>query len=347
MKKLLFYKKSGANIRCIACRHYCIIPKGAFGLCGARKNEKGKIKLVTSSKPCALHLDPIEKKPLYHYLPGSDTMSIGFFGCNFHCDFCQNFDISFTKGIKAKNESSLQKEVSPKSFVELAVLKKAKSIAFTYNEPSISVEYNLEAILEAKKQSPALGAVYVSNGYTSVEQITALRKKKAKLDAVNIDLKGFTEEYYQKVCGAKLENVLNCIRDFHKSGVWVELTTLIVPGQNDSDAELLQIANWIADIDKNIPWHVSAFFPIHKMSHLPPTSKEKVLQAINIGKNAGLNFVYGGNILGVASSETLCPKCNSVLISRFGFSRGVVGIEKGKCINCGEKIKGVFEQDTT
>ncbi|MEI7961731.1 MAG: AmmeMemoRadiSam system radical SAM enzyme [archaeon] len=343
MKSVLFYKKFGANLRCTACRHYCIIPKGSFGLCGARKNEKDKIVLVTNKKPCSLHLDPIEKKPLYHYLPNSTTLSIGFFGCNFRCDFCQNADISFTKGSAAETKSAQFKEVSPKKFVELAQKEKANSIAFTYNEPSISVEYNLEAILEAKKHSPALGTVYVSNGYTSIEQISALSKGKSRLDAINIDLKGFQESFYQKTCGSKLENVLNCIRDFHKAGVWLELTTLIIPGQNDSNEELHQIAKWIADLDKNIPWHVSAFFPMHKMTHLPPTSAQKILDTVEIGKNAGLNFVYGGNINANNISSTFCPKCNSLLIKRSGHDVGIVGLNFGKCINCGEKINGVFE----
>lgn len=344
MKPFKFYKKSGSNLRCTACRHYCTIPKGAFGLCGARKNEEGKIVLVTHSRPCSLHLDPIEKKPLFHYLPGTGTMSIGFFGCNFRCGFCQNFEISFVKGVGAERNSAALKEVSPKKFVEFAKKEGAKSVAFTYNEPSISVEYNLEAIALAKKQKPALGAVYVSNGYTSVEQIAALSKEDAQLDAINIDLKGFTEKFYAQTCGARLESVLNCIRDFHESGIWVELTTLIIPGENDSDAELKQIASWIADLDKNIPWHVSAFFPMHKMAHLPPASAEKVMHAARIGKEAGLNFVYGGNLSGGAGLEdTSCPKCGSLLIRRAGFNSGIVGMDGNKCVACGEKIKGIFE----
>jgi len=345
MARISFYKKSSANaITCTACLHYCTIPKGAFGLCGARKNEKNKIKLITHSRPCSLHLDPVEKKPLYHYLPGSKTMSIGFFGCNFKCDFCQNFDIACLRGSTAEKEIIKLPETSPQNFVEIAQKQNAKSIAFTYNEPSISAEYNLEAIFLAKKVLPALGTIYVSNGYTSAEQIKALIKGKAKLDAINIDLKSFSEDFYRGICGASLENVLKCIKEFHKAGIWMELTTLIIPQKNDSIEELKQIASWISGLNKNIPWHVSAFFPMHKMGHLPPTSFEKIKEAVKIGKDAGLNFVYAGNIHNHTELEnTFCPKCGSLLIRRSGFDSGIAGLKSGKCTSCGEKVKGVFE----
>ncbi|MCX6803830.1 MAG: radical SAM protein, partial [Candidatus Diapherotrites archaeon] len=295
------------------------------------------------------------------------------------CDFCQNFDISFKKGFSAEKESKKLGVVSPKDFVQQARNKKARSIAFTYNEPSISVEYNLEAIKEAKKtgdkipakekrlsnekklpekEKPSeekklssdntvlpLGTVYVSNGYTSNEQIKALTKKGTKLDAINIDLKSFSDSFYNSTCGAKLEKVLEGIKDFHKEGVWVELTTLVIPGLNDSNSELQKIAEWIYSVDKNIPWHISAFFPMHKFHALPPTSKDDILRAAKIGKNAGLNFVYSGNTTGTGFEDTFCPSCGKVLIKRAGFDSGIDGINKGKCIFCGEKIRGMFDYD--
>jgi pyruvate formate lyase activating enzyme len=340
--KTNFYKKQEAGtIRCTACRHYCVIPENCFGLCGARKNIDGEIILVTHSKPCSLNLDPVEKKPLFHYLPGSLVASIGFFGCNFKCDFCQNYSLSCTKGKLLEEKVKKIETISPKEFISFAKKSSAKSVAITYNEPAISVEYNAKVFELAKKHSPKLKTIYVSNGYASEEQISFLKKPKTKLNAINIDLKSFNEIFYKKVCGAELENVLKCIKDFYKTGIWIELTTLLIPGKNDSNEELKQIAGFIHDIDKNIPWHVSAFFPTHRMNNISPTSSEDIFRAIEIGKEKGLNFVYGGNISG--KENTFCPKCNSLLIERNGFNTKIFGIKKNKCLECGEKIKGFFE----
>ncbi len=337
-----FVKHSSSSIKCTACRHFCIIPLGGFGLCGVRKNEDGKIRLVVYAKPCSLNLDPIEKKPLFHFFPSSKTMSIGFFGCNFKCDFCQNFDITFVRGALAEKNSAGLEDVSAKKFVDFAKKEGAKSVAITYNEPAVSVEYNLDVFREAKKTINSLGTVYVSNGYESREQIHELTKGKGLLDAINIDLKGFDEGFYKKICGASLEGVLDGIKLFHKAGVWVEITTLLIPGQNDSDEEVKRIADFICGVDKDIPWHLSAFFPMHKMKGVSPTSRDSVERAVGIGRDAGLSFVYAGNLAGSKSEDTLCPKCGALLIERTGFKSRVVGMNKDKCCACGEKIKGVF-----
>jgi len=340
-----FKKRSEHSLQCTACRHYCVIPSGGFGLCGARRNEKEKINLITHSKPCSLHLDPIEKKPLYHFLPGSKTLSIGFFGCNFRCDFCQNYEISFLRGSNAERETTKLEKVPPKKFVERAVRENAKSIAFTYNEPAISAEYNLKAMEIAKKLKgeKKLRTLYVSNGYVSEEQIKELTKSKTKLDAINIDLKSFDESFYQKTCGANLEEVLKCIKSFQKANIWVEITTLIIPTKNDSSEELKQLTSWICDLNKNIPWHVSAFFPYHKMTNISPTSREEITRVVEIGKEEGLNFVYGGNVRESDLNHTLCPKCGHLLIRRTDFDAEIAGLKKNKCVHCGEIIKGVFE----
>ena len=340
-----FFKKSGNGIiQCFACKHNCSIPTTSFGLCGVRKNDNGKIKLITHSKPCSLHLDPIEKKPLYHYYPGSKTMSIGFFGCNFKCDFCQNFDISFCKGSNAEKKLIGVEEVSPKKFVDFAVEENAKSIAITYNEPTISVEYNLEAFKIAKKNK--IGTVYVSNGYFSDKQLKELSKKNQRLYAINIDLKSFNENFYKTTCGAELEGVLTSIKTTHKAKIHLELTTLLIPGKNDSKEELNELTKFIAEIDKNIPWHVSAFFPMHKMTNTSPTSTEEIVNAINIGKDNGLRFIYAGNVRGTNFESTFCPKCKFLLIKRNGYNTEIVGLHKEKekttCKNCGEKIEGIF-----
>lgn len=339
-----FFKKiSNNSIKCLACRHYCTIPLGSFGFCGTRKNEGNNLILLTHSRPASLHLDPIEKKPLYHYFPGSKTLSMGFFGCNFKCDFCQNFDITFKRRVAVEKEASLIDEVSPKKFVQIAIEQKANSISFTYNEPSINIEYNVEAIIEAKKQTPSLGVIYVSNGFESAEQIKLLTSKKTKLDAINIDLKSFNENFYKKICGADLEGVIDSIKKFHSAVVLVELTTLLIPEKNDSIDEIKQIAKFISSVDKNIPWHVSAFYPMHRFSHLPPTSIESIRTAIKIGFDEGLNFVYGGNIFNSEFENTYCPSCGNTLIKREGFGVEITGMNKNSCSRCGEKIIGVFQ----
>jgi len=348
-----FSEQKGTNnlVKCTACRHYCLIAQNGFGICGARKNVGGELKLLTHSKPCSLGLDPIEKKPLFHYLPGSKTMSIGFFGCNFRCSFCQNYDISTAKASVLESAVAKLKEVSPKDFVLIAKESEARSIAFTYNEPAISAEYNLEAMALAKKgagkgEKRKLGTVYVSNGYESKEQIAALAKKETRLDAINIDLKSFNENFYWKTCGARMDEVLSCIKDFKKAKIWVELTTLLIPGKNNSPEELKAMAEFIASIDKSIPWHITSFFPMHQMLDAPPTKSEEIESAIKIGREAGLRFVYGGNLKNSNLENTLCPRCNSLLIKRnFYFTEYehlVVSKGKGKCGVCGEKIEGIF-----
>ncbi|MEK6959475.1 MAG: AmmeMemoRadiSam system radical SAM enzyme [archaeon] len=345
-------KSANGLVKCTACRHYCLIAKNGFGICGARKNIEGKLVLLTFAKPCSISLDPIEKKPLFHYLPASTTMSIGFFGCNFRCSFCQNFDISTTKATALESAVTKLKSVSPSDFVSIARKSDAKSIAFTYNEPAISVEYNLESIKLAKKGNKKkenerpLGTIYVSNGYETKEQIKALSKKETKLDAINIDLKSFNEDFYWKTCGGKLEEVLSCIKDFKKAKIWVELTTLLIPKKNNSPEELKQIASFIASVDKSIPWHVTSFFPMHNMLDPTPTKSEEIMEAVKIGKEAGLRFVYGGNLSNEGLESTHCPHCNSLLIKRKSYyteyDKLVIKKGKGKCGVCGEKIEGIF-----
>ncbi len=345
-EKLFFksFTKANSNlIQCTSCRNYCIIAEKKFGICGVRKNVEGKLVLITKDKPCAVHLDPIEKKPLYHFLPGTKTMSFGFYGCNFHCDFCQNFDISSCKGIELEKAVKGIKTVTPKQAIDLTKSSKAKSIAITYNEPAISIEWDLELFKLSKKLKGknSLKNIFVSNGYSSKESIKSLR---GKLDAINIDLKSFDERFYKNICGANLESVLSCIKEYHSAGVHLELTTLIIPGKNDSFEEINKLTKWIAALDKNIPWHVSAFSPMHKMLSVPATTNIQIRNAIAIGKENGLKYIYGGNTSSNEFSHTYCPKCNSLLIDRTNYS-GVYTKDfskKGKCKNCGQRIKGVF-----
>ena len=330
-----FFEKSCKAIKCLACKHYCVIPEGKFGICGARKNVSGKIDLITYSHPSGIHLDPIEKKPLYHYLPGSKTMSIGFFGCNFKCDFCQNYSISCAKGEMLEKSVKELEEVMPEEFVRMTKKSGAESMAFTYNEPAISIEYVLDTfdLLEKEK----LGTVFVSNGYSSDESIKAL---KGRLDAINIDLKSFSDDFYKKIVGGKLENVLETIKTYHKAGVWVELTTLVIPDKNDSEEELSELTDFIASVDKNIPWHIIGFFPMHKMSSHEPAGTKHIERAVKAGEEAGLKYIYS-RLPG--RENTYCPDCGEVVVKRSFYGTAEVLLENGKC-KCGKKIKGIFEQ---
>lgn len=346
----LYIKKEKNKLICTACKHKCIIPNNQTGICGVRQNKDGKLYLLVYGKASAVNVDPIEKKPLYHFLPGTQIFSIGTVGCNFSCSFCQNWDLSqCTKDLKKKLQANkhpelmdievgrLGYELPPKKIVEACIDKDIPAIAYTYNEPTIFFEYLYDTAKLAKDNN--IKNVMVTNGYESDE---AMEKLKGYIDAMNIDLKAFTDEFYQKLSHAKLKPVLETIKKAHKLGIWIEITTLLIPKKNDSDKELSQIAKFVAGIDKNIPWHVTAFHPDFQMTDLPPTSINTLVKAYEIGKKAGLKFVYVGNVIDEKHSNTYCPKCNSVLIRRAGFSQSIENLEKGYCKKCKEKIPGIW-----
>ncbi len=350
-KSLLDDKSKEGKVKCLACMQECIIPLNHTGLCGVRQNKEGKLYLLVYGKASAVNLDPIEKKPLFHFLPKSKIFSIGTVGCNFGCEFCQNWDLSqVTRDLRLKLLKEKKPELSeievnkfgydlpPKKVVELAKKYNAPSIAYTYNEPTIFFEYAYDTAKLA--HSIGIKNVFVSNGYESEE---ALIKIKPYLDAINIDLKSFDDKFYQKLCKAKLQPILNNIKKVYELGIWLEITTLLIPNQNDSDNELTKIAEFIASIDSNIPWHVTAFHPEYKMEDILETKHSDLIRAYNIGKKAGLKYVYIGNINDSQRSNTYCPKCNELLISRNGYNTKIVGLEKGKCNKCHEKISGVWE----
>lgn len=324
------------GIRCGVCRHECLIEEGQVGVCGVRRNENGKIKLLVYGKASSVCVDPIEKKPLFHVLPGSEILSVGSIGCNFRCSFCQNWEIS-----QAMHEPDLKgriplQDASPESLVKQCVERKIPALAFTYNEPAILLEWAIDTFKLAKKKG--LTTVFVSNGYASDE---SLKKLMGLLDAINIDLKAFTPEFYQKQCGAKFENVLATIQSAHKMGFWIELTTLLIPGLNDSAAELKKAAKWITALDKDIPWHITAFHPDYKLTNLPPTSVKKLKEAYAIAKDAGLNYVYVGNVTN-QQENTICPKCGELLVERKGFSVYQNRLKNGRCPSCKHEIPGLW-----
>lgn len=286
-KECILYKKEKSNkVKCLACSHYCIISKDKTGICGVRKNIGGKLYLLIYGKVAVAHIDPIEKKPLYHFLPGSFAYSIGTVGCNFSCGFCQNWDISQ----KSKEGIIFGKEVTPQEIVDSAIKSDCQSIAYTYNEPIIHSEFIYDCAKFAHKKG--LKNIMVTNAYWSKESFDYL---KDLIDAVNIDLKG-DEEFYKKYCGGKLQPVLDTIKRCHENKIHIEITTLLINGLNNSDESLKKIALFIANLDKNIPWHISRFFPHYKMMGKEITSYSSLDKALKIGKKAGLKYVYLGNV---------------------------------------------------
>jgi pyruvate formate lyase activating enzyme len=284
MHECVLYKKLENNkVQCIACNHKCIILEGKRGICGVRENLYGKLNLLVYGLIISEHVDPIEKKPLYHFLPNTRAYSIGTVGCNFKCDFCQNYDISQLKDIVGR-------ETTPEQVVERAIKTGCKSIAYTYNEPTIFGEFVKDTAVLAKKKG--LKNVLVTNGYMTKEFMEYLGKD---IDGMNIDLKSFKEDFYKRICKAKLKPVLDTIKLAHERGIHLEITTLIVPGENDDVKELESIATFISKIDKNIPWHISRFFPMYRMNSKEKTSIDILKKAEAIGKKY-LKYVYLGNV---------------------------------------------------
>ena len=277
------------KIRCLLCGHYCNISNGKTGICGVNKNTGEKIECLVYGYPNAMHIDPVEKKPLYHFLPGTKTFSIGTVGCNFHCSFCQNWQLSQTHNIDKS------KYFSPKDIVDLTLYYECESISYTYNEPTIFFPYIEDIAVLAHEKG--LKNIMVSNGFESKEVREAMV---GLIDAANIDLKSFNEKYYKKNLGGKLEVILDNLKFFIKNGIHTEITTLIVPTQNDSDEEINAIASFIADeLNVNVPWHISAFHPDYKELELPRTPLETLLHAKSIGESYGIKNIHLGNVGGL------------------------------------------------
>ncbi len=338
MKEALFYEKSeGGKVRCGLCRFRCLIADGKRGICGVRENRGGILYSLVYAKSIAEQVDPIEKKPLFHFLPGSLSFSVATMGCNFRCRHCQNYTIS---QLPREDGRILGTELMPDEIVERALAADCRSISYTYTEPTIFFEYAYDTAVIAHRKG--LKNVFVTNGYISEE---ALKFIHPYLDAANIDLKAFTDSFYREVVGgAKLEEVLASIRLYKKLGIWVELTTLIIPGLNDSDEELTSLARFIVDeVGCGTPWHVSRFYPTYLMTDRPGTPLATVRRARQIGIAAGLRYVYEGNIPGEAGENTNCPQCHARLISRCGFSIEENTLRRGACPSCGFILDGVWE----
>jgi len=319
---------------CTLCPHFCRIKVDKYGICGVRKNEDGKLYTLIYEKAAALNVDPIEKKPLFHFFPGSKSMSAATVGCNFRCKFCQNWDLSQASKGKARRLSG--EPVTPAEIVRLAAQHNCRTIAFTYSEPTIFYEYAYDTARLATEAG--IYSVFVSNGFITPK---ALQKIRPYLFGFNVDLKSFNPDFYTKVLSAKLEPVLESLKEIKRLGFWLEVTTLVVPTQNDSDEELTKIAEFICGLGPDVPWHVSAFHPDYKMTDLPRTSIASLQRARQIGIDAGLRYVYTGNIPGDNGESTFCYNCGSLVIHRMGFSIVDNRITNGKCPECGTVIDGV------
>ena len=318
--------------RCKLCCRRCLLAPGKRGLCGVRENIEGRLYTLTSNKAAAVNIDPVEKKPLYHFFPGSYTLSLGTEGCNFSCLFCQNHALAHT--IKTeKRDFCHGREANPEGIVSAAVRSGTGSISYTYSEPTIFFELMLRSAVLAAENG--LQNILVSNAYQSRECLDAL---KDFIHAANFDLKSFSDAFYQKLCGARLEPVLNTLRRAVELGWWVEVTTLLIPGENDSDEELYQLASFISsELGRDVPWHISRYHPAYKLK-IPPTSAADLERALKAGKAAGLNYVYTGNIAGHDGENTYCPKCNTLLVHRVGYA--VEMHTDGTCPCCGIILPG-------
>lgn len=338
MREALFYEKTGAGkVRCGLCRFRCLIADGKRGICGVRENRGGLLYSLVYGKSVAEQVDPIEKKPLFHFLPGSLSFSVATMGCNFRCRHCQNYTISQPPRVDGR---ILGRELMPDEIVERALASGCRSISYTYTEPTIFFEYAYDIAVLAHRKG--LKNVFVTNGYITEE---ALKFIHPYLDAANIDLKAFSDSFYRDVVGgAKLEEVLASIRLYKQLGIWVELTTLLIPGLNDSDEELTSLARFIADeLGCGTPWHVSRFYPTYLMTDRPGTPLATVKRARQIGIAAGLRYVYEGNVPGDEGENTRCPECNARLISRCGFTVEDNALKGGTCPSCGYVLDGVWE----
>lgn len=330
---MLFRRLRKQKIRCDLCAHRCVIEVGHRGICQVRANQRGTLYSLVYGKAVATHLDPIEKKPLFHFQPGSSAFSVATVGCNFRCTHCQNADISI---LPAAHNHIMGQDLMPQEIVAAAERSGCRSIAYTYTEPTIFFEYAHDIARLASEKD--LGNLFITNGYMTEE---ALRTAQPYLDAANVDLKSFSENHYRQVCGARLQPVLDSLQLMKNLGIWVEVTTLVIPTLNDSEGELRQIAEFIFSLGPETPWHISQFYPTYQLTHLPPTPVKNLRRGREIGLEVGLRYVYTGNVPGDEGESTFCYRCGQRLIHRYGYSILENRLEGAKCDRCGAVIDGV------
>jgi len=324
-----FWEPQNGGVQCHLCPHECVIADGKRGICGVRENRNGRLISLIYAACSSVTPDPIEKKPLYHFHPGSSALSLGTVGCNLRCLHCQNFTIS-----QADPDEHRMRELPPKRAVETARRQDCQGIAYTYNEPSIWWEYTYESAKAAKEAG--LYTAYVTNGYTTSR---AIREIAPYLDAANVDVKSMSDSFYREICGARMQPVLDACKTYRDEGVHLELTYLVIPGHNDGTDDLEAFSSWVRDeLGEETPVHFSAFYPTHRMTDVPRTTKEQLLDAYDIAQETGIRYVYLGNVPHGDYENTYCPQCNELLIERHGFTAQIVGLDGTACKNCGEEI---------
>jgi pyruvate formate lyase activating enzyme len=332
-KEAMFQEETARGIMCRICPNECVLKEGELSKCNNRKVIRSKLYTLAYGNPCSVNVDPIEKKPLYHFLPGSRAYSIATAGCNLVCLNCQNWTISQTSPDKTRNFS-----LPPDKVVSESIAKGCKSIAYTYSEPVTFYEYAYDTAVMAR--NAGIKNVFKSNGYIYPEP---LKKMCRVIDAANIDLKAFSESTYLKLSGGKLQPVLDALKIYLDSGVWLEITNLVVPTWTDNTEEIGKMCKWLSENGfRDVPVHFSRFYPTYKLEQLPPTPVELLNKAAQIAASEGLRFVYTGNVPGNELSDTLCPKCKSRLIVRQGYRIAENNLENDRCSNCGTQISGVW-----
>jgi pyruvate formate lyase activating enzyme len=331
---VLWEKAEDKKVQCKLCAHRCLIADGRVGFCAVRKNIDGVLYSLNYYKLCSANVDPIEKKPMFHFQPGSKSFSVATEGCNFRCGFCQNWQISQAP---VEDGNIGGQAVMPAEIVDSALRAGCKSIAYTYTEPTIFMELAADCGKLAKEKG--LANVFVSNGYQTREAVDFC---KDWLNGINVDLKAFSDSYYKKLCKARLQPVLDTIEYIARhTDIWIEITTLLVPGENDSIEELKKLADFlVTKAGTDVPWHISRFYPQYKLSDSQPTPVETLEKAYEIGRAAGLHYVYTGNVPGLKTESTFCCKCGKLLIERVGYSILANKIKGSSCPYCGVKIAG-------
>jgi pyruvate formate lyase activating enzyme len=328
-----YFKSDHQQVHCVLCPRRCVIAEGKRGFCGVRENQKGTLYSLVYGKPCSLHIDPIEKKPLFHFLPGSRAFSLATVGCNLKCKFCQNWQIS-----QASPEDVVALSLSPSEIIQKVKESGAGTIAYTYTEPTVYYEYMIDTAKLAR--AAGIKNVMHSAGFINEEPLRALCPY---LDAANIDLKGFNNRFYSEMSLGNVDDVLRTLKILKSEGVWLEITNLILPGLNDDPAEIKKMCVWIRDnLGSDTPVHFSRFTPQYKLMALSPTPVETLILARKSAQEAGLKYVYLGNISHTDAENTYCPKCGKLLVERSGYVVGVRNVVQGKCKFCGEVVDGVW-----
>lgn len=331
---MLYEKQADDRALCKLCAHSCTIQPDRRGLCGTRENKNGTLFSLVYETVVAENVDPIEKKPFFHVYPGSKSYSIAAVGCNFSCEFCQNHEIS---QMPRSTLMIMGEDVPSGEIVRRAKKSGSKTIAYTYTEPTVYFEYAFDTAVIAAREG--LQNVFVTNGYMTPDALATISPY---LGAANVDLKFFREDSYKKKCGARLGPVLDTLRKMKEAGIWVEITTLMIPSFNDSEEELKDIAGFIAGLGKETPWHISRFHPRYKMLSTPATPVLSLHRAVEIGRQAGLKYVYSGNVPGDKGENTYCFGCGNLLIERYGFRIVKNNLDGSRCNRCKTKLEGIF-----